>query len=189
MPLPRPRLAASDRHGQMMGSSGACPRFEPATVSAKSEAGFPPRNRFGACDQAPKDSSASPPETVGSRLLSLLQSTPAQTLSAIFKAAEKPNCRGLLRDRLGGSRAERYGKLLSCLGAFSPKLGAWPNYFTSFFAHDFSCRSSLLSRKVGIPFAPVGSENLLNDPKPPESLVPTGLSAADLRSPALSLLG
>src|SRR4051794_4648679 len=53
------------------------------------------------------------PEKVGSRFLSLLQSAPDQTLSAIFGTPEKPNCRRLLRDRLGGSRAERYGKLLS----------------------------------------------------------------------------
>jgi hypothetical protein len=53
------------------------------------------------------------PENVGSRFLSLLQSAPDQTLSAVFGTAEKPNSRRLLRDRLGGPRPERYGKLLS----------------------------------------------------------------------------
>jgi hypothetical protein len=53
------------------------------------------------------------PENVGSRFLSLLQSAPDQTLSAIFGTAEKPNCRRHSRVRLGGSRAERYGKSLS----------------------------------------------------------------------------
>ena len=53
------------------------------------------------------------PENVGSRLLSLLQSAPDQTLSAIFGTAKKPNCRRHSRVRLGGLRAERYGKSLS----------------------------------------------------------------------------
>jgi hypothetical protein len=53
------------------------------------------------------------PETVGSRFLSLLQSAPDQTLSAIFGTPKKPNCRRHSRVRLGGSRAERYGKSLS----------------------------------------------------------------------------
>ena len=52
------------------------------------------------------------PENVGSRFLSLLQSAPDQTLSAISRTAKKPNCRRHSRVRLGGSRAERYGKSL-----------------------------------------------------------------------------
>jgi phosphatidylserine decarboxylase len=56
---------------------------------------------------------APPPENVGSRLLTLLQSVPDQTLSAICGTVERANCRRLLRDRLGGLRAERYGRLLS----------------------------------------------------------------------------
>jgi hypothetical protein len=53
------------------------------------------------------------PENVGSRLLSLLQSAPDQTFSAMFRTAKKPNCRRLLGVRLGGSRAERYAETLS----------------------------------------------------------------------------
>jgi hypothetical protein len=63
--------------------------------------------------RAPGDLGPRRPENVGSRLLSLLQSAPDQTLSAIFGTAKKPNCRTHLRVRLGGSRAERYGKSLS----------------------------------------------------------------------------
>jgi hypothetical protein len=48
-----------------------------------------------------------------SRFLSLLQSAPDQTLSAIFGTPKKPNCRRHSRVRLGGSRAERYGQFLS----------------------------------------------------------------------------
>ena len=74
----------------------------------------PRRRWFPARDQPdPRNSSAPPPETVGSRFLSLLQSPPDQTLSAIFGTVKKPNCRSLLRTGLGGSKAERYDKLLS----------------------------------------------------------------------------
>jgi uncharacterized membrane-anchored protein len=52
-------------------------------------------------------------ENVGSRFLSLLQSALLQTFSAVFWTAKKPNCRRHSRNRLGGSVAERYGKLLS----------------------------------------------------------------------------
>ena len=38
-------------------------------------------------------------------------------------------------------------------GLFSPKLGAWSIYSTSFSAHAFNGLASLASRKVGIPFA------------------------------------
>jgi hypothetical protein len=37
-------------------------------------------------------------------------------------------------------------------GLFSPKLGTWPIYSTSFFASDFSSLVSFPNRKVGIPF-------------------------------------
>jgi hypothetical protein len=98
----------------MVRSSVACPRFVPATVSADSTAGFPqaPR-RVDACDQPSLRHQCSASENVGSRFLSLLQSAALQTFSAFSGTAKKPNCRRLSRDRLGGSRAERYGQLLS----------------------------------------------------------------------------
>ena len=45
--------------------------------------------------------------------LSLLQSAPEQTLSAIFRTAKKPNCRRHSRIRLGGSMPEPYAESLS----------------------------------------------------------------------------
>ena len=94
--------------------SVACPRFEPATVSAEFKLASPSQQVRRPGPAWPVgDSSASAPENVGSRFLSLLQSAPDQTLSAIFRTAKKPNCRRHSRVRLGGSRAERYGKSLS----------------------------------------------------------------------------
>ena len=89
----------------------------------------------------------------GFESLPLLQSAPLQTFSAIFRAAEKPNCRRHSRVRLGGSMPERYGQISLRMAILSPKLGAWPIYSTSFFGGRFSGLASFLSRKVGIPFA------------------------------------
>jgi hypothetical protein len=41
----------------------------------------------------------------------------------------------------------------SPVGEFSPKLGAWPIYSTSFFGCYFKALASFANRKVGIPFA------------------------------------
>ena len=80
----------------------------------------------------PAVSSSTCPENVGSRFLSLLQSAADQTLSAIFGTAKKPNCRRHSRVRLGGSRAERYGKSLSeCRFKTCP-----PNSFASTSARE-----------------------------------------------------
>ena len=52
---------------------------------------------------APNPTSGSrSPENVGSRFLSLPQSAPLQTFSAIFGTAKKPNCRRYSRNWLGG---------------------------------------------------------------------------------------
>ena len=92
------------------------------------------------------------PENVGSRLVSLLQSAPDQTLSAIFGTAKKPNCRRHSRVRLGGSRAERYAKSLSERRILSEAWGL-ADLLYKLFSVTFQCIGLVRSRKVGIPFA------------------------------------
>jgi hypothetical protein len=52
-----------------------------------------------------------------------------------------------------GVRSRNNRPILSPIGEFSPKLGAWPIYSTSFFGSHFSALASFANRKVGIPFA------------------------------------
>ena len=83
------------------------------------------------------------PENVVSRFLSLLQSGRNEILSADFWDQQKRQLpQGFGSERVGGSRAERYGKSLSKCRSLSPKLGAWPIYSTSFFVRYF--------RRVGL---------------------------------------
>ena len=90
----------------------------------------------------------------GSRFLSLLQSAPDQTLSAIFGTAKKPNCRRHSRVRLGGSRAERYGKSLSECRFVSEAWGL-ADLLYKLFSVTFQ-RPSLIAQPEGwYPFAPI----------------------------------
>jgi hypothetical protein len=52
-----------------------------------------------------------------------------------------------------GVRLQNVPEKRSPNGLFSPKLGAWPIYSTSFFDISFSGLASFVSRKVGVPFA------------------------------------
>ena len=94
------------------------------------------------------------PENVGSRFLSLLQSAPDQTLSAIFGTAKKPNCRRHSRVRLGGSRAERYGKLLSECRFVSEAWGL-ADLLYKLFSLTFQCPSLIAQPEGWYPFAPI----------------------------------
>ena len=69
-----------------------------------------------------------------------------------FRDREKPNCRRHSRVRLGGSRAERYGKSLSEWRFLSEAWGL-ADLLYKLFWQRFQQLVSLGSRKVGIPFA------------------------------------
>ena len=116
-------------------------------------------------------------ENVGSRFLSLLQSVPDQTLSAISGSPEKPNCRRLLRDRLGGSRAERYGTLLS-ERHFLSEAGGLPNLLYKL--RHFRSLASLWNRNIIIPFACCSTEWTL------QSIEPAPTPGASVRSGELA---
>src|SRR4051794_39518509 len=62
------------------------------------------------------------PENVGSRFLSLLQSSSPQTVSAGMAAMKKASFPAVLRDRLGVLRPERYA---SSLAEWRSLSGAW----------------------------------------------------------------
>jgi hypothetical protein len=92
-------------------------------------------------------------------------------LSPPFPGPQKsPIAAGIRASGLGvRSRNERPN--LCPKAHFSPKLGAWPIYSTSFFGSQFNSLVSLASRKVGIPFAlysgPTPPANPLICPRPP----------------------
>jgi hypothetical protein len=71
---------------------------------------------------------------------------------AIFGTAEKANCRRHSRDRLEGSRTERYGKSLSECRFVSEAWGL-ADLFYKAFRLRFQELVSLGSRKIGISFA------------------------------------
>jgi hypothetical protein len=81
-----------------------------------------------------------------------LQIPRPQTFSAIFRTAKSPTVASIRALSL----AVRYRNVpakRSPNGLFSPKLGAWPIYSTSFYGRRFSGLASFLNRKAGIPFA------------------------------------
>ena len=92
------------------------------------------------------------PENVGSRFLSLLQSAPRQTFSAILGTAKSPTAAGIRATRLG---FEERNVPANCSpnADLSPELESRPFYSTGFFTSGFSGLASLANRKVGIPFA------------------------------------
>jgi hypothetical protein len=90
-------------------------------------------------------------ENVGSRFLSLLQSAALQTFSAFSGTAKKPNCRRLSRDGLGGSRAERYGQLLS-EGHFLSEAWGLPDLLYKLFSERFQQLALVVKPESRNPF-------------------------------------
>jgi hypothetical protein len=115
--------SAGDHQGTQL-SLVSCPRFEPATVSAGSRTcrSVSPAPSWRIRPARLLGPGARQPESVGSRLLSLLQSALNQTLSANSGTSEKPNCRRHSSGRLGGSRPQRSAVFLSERRFLS---GAW----------------------------------------------------------------
>jgi hypothetical protein len=103
------------------------------------------------------------PENVGCQFLSLLQSAPDQTLSAHLGSAEKPNCRRLLRAKLGGSRAERYGKSLSECRFVSEAWGL-ADLLYKLFSVTFQYSSLIAQPEGWYPFAPQSGRSKVPNP-------------------------
>ena len=110
------------------------------------------RRRFITAQPARGEGLGIAPENVGSRFLSLLQSAPDQTFSAIFGTAKKPNCRRHSRVRLGGSQSGTIRQIALRMPICLRSLGLGRFTLQAFGSH-FSRLVSLWSRKVGIPFA------------------------------------
>ena len=115
---------------------------------------LPPRNRFGARDQ---------PGPQGFKCFAPRESWIPVALPAPVRSG--PNFLRHFRDREKAQLPQAFARQawefesrnerpnLSPIGDFSPKLGAWPIYSTSFSGSHFSALVSFVNRKVGIPFA------------------------------------
>jgi hypothetical protein len=93
------------------------------------------------------------PENVGSRLLSLLQSPPDQTLSAISGTAKKPQLPQALAGEAWSSRTERYGKSLSEMPICFRSSGL-DRFTLQAFPVTFQCPSLIAQPEGWYSFAP-----------------------------------
>ena len=96
-----------------------------------------------------------------------------QTLSAILGTAKKPNCRRHSRVRLGGSRAERYGKSLSEYRFVSEAWGL-ADLLYKLFSLTFQCPSLIAQPEGWYPFAFHPARSKVPNPLPSASGRMTG---------------